>query len=618
MDTVATRWSEADERAVRGQLARIVASGAFAQSQRRQRFLNYVVEETLAGRGDRLKGYSVGVEVFGRPADFDPAIDPIVRIEATRLRDKLRDYYSTEGRNDPVRIELPKGSYAPLIELQAASAPTPEAGVTEPPAASEPALHPEESLKQVARPHYWPIRYPAGKAVLAAATGGALLGVFLLWPETSPTPPRPEKASIAVLPFTTIGDDATWNRFAYGVTEDIVADLAQSKDLFVVARNSTEVYRGKAVDVREVGSALGVKYVLEGSIQPSSTHIKVTTQLIDARTGGHVWSSRYHRPVTDLFEVQRDVTEKIAATLAGYQGAVVQAERTLIRRKRPGSLTAYEYYLLGMEAKHGGASGAVTKEGLNEAERLFRLALGIDPQLARAYVGLAYVYEYRMELELGGTYSENLAEIETAARKAIQLDPNDGEAQLVLGHYFVYKGLADQAIEQFARAEALSPSSADVAILIAWFLPSLDQPERASMFADRALQLNPNYPVWYNQGLRFAYFYNRQFEKAVKYTRLVPKPVAADHAYLAASSAMIGDMATAKAAAEDVVRANPDWSVEQYLTDSGGFPDRVAQIFVEAARKAGVAACVPVGRVAAVPNLKNVKSCDEERAKQPG
>ncbi len=363
MDTVATRWSEADERAVRGQLARIVASGAFAQSQRRQRFLNYVVEETLAGRGDRLKGYSVGVEVFGRPADFDPAIDPIVRIEATRLRDKLRDYYSTEGRNDPVRIELPKGSYAPLIELQAASAPTPEAGVTEPPAASEPALHPEESLKQVARPHYWPIRYPAGKAVLAAATGGALLGVFLLWPETSPTPPRPEKASIAVLPFTTIGDDATWNRFAYGVTEDIVADLAQSKDLFVVARNSTEVYRGKAVDVREVGSALGVKYVLEGSIQPSSTHIKVTTQLIDARTGGHVWSSRYHRPVTDLFEVQRDVTEKIAATLAGYQGAVVQAERTLIRRKRPGSLTAYEYYLLGMEAKHGGASGAVTKEG---------------------------------------------------------------------------------------------------------------------------------------------------------------------------------------------------------------------------------------------------------------
>jgi tetratricopeptide (TPR) repeat protein len=217
---------------------------------------------------------------------------------------------------------------------------------------------------------------------------------------------------------------------------------------------------------------------------------------------------------------------------------------------------------------------------------------------------------------LGGTYSENLAEIETAARKAVLLDPNDGEAQLILGHYFVYKGLADQALEQFGRAEALSPSSADVAILIAWYLPSLDQPERAAVLADRAVKLNPNYPVWYNQGLRYVYFYNRQFDKAIKYTRLVPRPVAADHAYLAAASAMIGDMTTALAAAGDVARANPDWTVEQYLTDSGGFPDRLAQIFVEAARKAGVATCVPATRIAINLDLKNVKSCDEERAKR--
>lgn len=117
MDTVSPRWSELEGKAIREQLARIIASSALAQSQRRQRFLSYVVEESLAGRGDRLKGYTIGVEVFERPADFDPAIDPIVRIEATRLRDKLREYYETDGRDDPVRIELPKGSYAPLIEV---------------------------------------------------------------------------------------------------------------------------------------------------------------------------------------------------------------------------------------------------------------------------------------------------------------------------------------------------------------------------------------------------------------------------------------------------------------------------------------------------------------------
>jgi TolB-like protein/Tfp pilus assembly protein PilF len=611
MESPLACWSESDQKAVCEQLDRILRSGPFKQSQRRQRFLNYLVTETLAGHGDRLKGYNIALKVFNRPDTFDPLVDPVVRIEAGRLREKLREYYETEGRGDMIRIELPKGSYSPLIDLHAC-APFTAPASPEPPAMSDsvpPPMLPSRESDPLSR---WPLR-PA--ALVAAAAAAVLLAIFILSAQQQPGSPRTEKASVAVLPFAVFGEDLSWRRFADGMTEDITTDLSQSKDLFVVARHSTEVYRGKASDARAVGRDLGVHYLLEGSIQPSESRIKVTAQLIDARTGGHVWSSRYNRLTTDLFDVQRDVTEKIAATLIGYQGAVVQAERTLIRRKRPGSLTAYEHYLLGMEAKHGGASGAVTKEGLDEAERLFHRAIEIDPQLARAYVGLAYVYEYRMELGLGGTYSENLAAIETAARKAVLLDPNDGEAQLTLGHYFVYKGLEDQAMEQFARAEALAPSSADVAILIAWYLPSLDQPERASVLADRALQLNPNYPAWYNQGLRFAYFYNRQFDRAIKYTRLVPRPVAADHAYLAAASAMIGDMTAAKAAAGDVARANPDWSVEQYLTDSGGVPERLAQIFVEAARKAGVAACVPADRISTLPDLKKVKSCDEERAK---
>ena len=114
-------------------------------------------------------------------------------------------------------------------------------------------------------------------------------------------------------------------RLADGITEDIVTDLSHSKDLFVVARNSTEVYRGKPADVRTIGRDLGVHYILEGSVQPSGRQICVTAQLVDARTGGHVWSNRYIRPAADLFEVQSDVTEKIAATLTGYQGAVAAA-----------------------------------------------------------------------------------------------------------------------------------------------------------------------------------------------------------------------------------------------------------------------------------------------------
>jgi TolB-like protein/Tfp pilus assembly protein PilF len=591
-------WSRSDQEAVRDELDRILKSGPFAQSQRRQRFLEYIVNETLAGRGDRLKGYTIGREVFDRPEEFDPNIDPIVRMEAARLRDRLREYYDGEGKNDPIRIELAKGSYAPQIEFRQAAEPNSLPAGTE--ATSRPAPH-KTQLKLLAA---------SALAVVLLALAG-----FGVWSWLKSSTPGSDRSSIAVLPFQNIGGDPTWERFADGITEDIVTDLSHSKDLFVVARNSTEVYKSKPADVRTIGRDLGVHYVLEGSIQPSGKQIRVTAQLVDARTGGHVWSSRYIRPATDLFEVQSDVTEKIAATLTGYQGAVAAAERSLIRRKPPNDLTAYEFYLLGMEAKHGGAGGGVTKEGLDKAEQLFLKALEIDPQLARAHVGLVYVYEYRLEFGLG-IPADNLAKQMEAARNAVRLDPSDGETQLVLGHAYAYQGMTEQALEQFAKAEALAPSNADLLILIAWYLPQLGQPDRAVKLAEKALGLNPNYPYWYNQGLRYVYFFGRQFDKSVHYSKLVTDPFATDHAYLAAASAMIGDMERAKAGAAEVVRLDSEWSVEKYLSDGGGYPDDGATMFVEAARKAGVRACVPAEKLASLPNLIRIKVCDEARAQQ--
>jgi TolB-like protein/Tfp pilus assembly protein PilF len=596
-------WSESDQKAIREQLVRILNSGPLHQSQRRQRFLEYLVNETLAGRGERLKAYNVALEVFDRPETFDPAIDPLVRIEAARLRDKLREYYGTDGQGDPIHIDLPKGTYTPQIEFRQPTTPDPRpdrpnattAELSQGPAASQPPSR----------------KTPVGFLVATIAVLFALLAGFTAWRWWAPSAPLSEKASIAVLPFENIGNEAKWDRFADGVTEDIVTDLSHSKDLFVVARNSTEVYKGKPADVRTVGRDLGVRYVLEGSIQPLGDQIRVTAQLVDARTGGHVWSDRYDRPATDLFDVQSDVTGKIAATLAGYEGAVAETERSLIRRKPPGDLTAYETYLLGMEAKH-----KVTKEGLDEGERLFRKALEIDPELARAYVGLAYIYVYRIDLGLGTSATDNLTRLIEAARNAVRLDPNDGEAQLVQGFAFAYQGMADQALDQFARAETLAPNNADLLMNIAWLLPQFGQPDRAVELTGKALKLNPNYPYWYNQGLRLVYFFGRQFDKSVKYAKQITTPFAVDYAYLAAASAMAGDMAGAKAAAAQVARLDPNWSVEKYLSDSGGYPDYAALLFVEGARKAGVSACVPADKLSSIPNLIHVKACDEERTHQ--
>ena len=588
-------WSDSDQKAIRKQLDRVLHSGPFAHSRRRQRFLEYVVNETLAGRGERLKGYNVGIEVFDRPKSFDPAVDPIVRVEAARVREKLREYYDTEGLNDPTRIELPKGTYTPQIEIW-------------PAVVAEASKGPLTTMREKRTLSVKPLM-----AVMASVA--LLLAGFAAWTWFRPLAPPTEKASIAVLPFENIGNETQWARFADGLTEDIVTDLSHSKDLFVVAHNSTEAYRGKPTDVRNIGRDLGVNYVLEGSIQPSGNQIRVSTQLIDARTGGNVWSNRSIRPAKDLFEVQSEVTSKIAATLMGYEGALAEAERSLVKRKPPSDLTAYDFYLLGMQAKHGGSAGGVTKKGLDEAERLFLKALAIDPQLARAYVGLAYIYEYRLDFGLGDP-QENLAKQMVAARNAVQLDPNDGETQLVLGHAFAYHRMAEQALEQFAKAEILAPNNADVLILIAWYLPQLGQPDRAVALAERALQLNPNYPNWYNQALRFAYFFDAQFDKSLKYAKLVTDPFATDYAYFAAASAMTGDMTAAKSAAANVARLDPDWTVEKYLSDGGGYPENVALLFVQGARKAGVAACVPAEKISSMPNLVHLRICDEERASQ--
>ena len=586
-------WSQSEQAAVREELDRILHSGPFLQSPRRRRFLEYVVNETLAGRGDRLKGYNIALEVFDRPKTFDPNLDPIVRMEAARLRDRLREYYETDGLSDPIRIDLPKGSYTPHIEFRQ---PAPRDAS---PGRADAAIQDTRAGKTFSK----------SNATLLAVVGLLLLAAFGAWMWLRSAAPLSDKASIAVLPFENIGGDPKWTRFADGITEDIVTDLSHSKDLFVVARNSTEVYRGKPADVRNIGRDLGVHYVLEGSIQPSGGQIRVTAQLIDARTGSHVWSERYDRPADDLFSVQNGVTQRIAATIAGSEGAVAEAERSLIRRKPPASLTAFDTYLLAIEAKH-----KVTKETLTEADGLFRKAIALDPHMARAYYGLATVQMYLIDLGLAPSFDQALATMMQAAEKAVELDPDDGKTHLALGGAYAYHGKADQALAEFDRAEALSPSDADLLLVIAWSIPGFGKSDRAVALAEQALKLNPRYPDWYNQGLSYVFFFGEQYEKSVKYRLLVKDPLALDYAFLAMAYAYLGRTSEAETAAANVRKLDPSWNAEGYLSAAGGFAEREAELFVDGARKAGLPDCVPADKLKDMPNLIRVKSCDRRGA----
>jgi TolB-like protein/Tfp pilus assembly protein PilF len=600
-DVLLRSWSESEQEAVREHLSRILQSGPFHQSKRRQRFLEYIVSETLAGRGDRLKGYNIALEVFERPETFDPIVDPIVRIEAARLRDKLREYYETEGQSDAIRIDLPKGTYAPHIEFRQVEALDASSGAI-------PGEQQVASISKAARPYRWKQLGMLAAAVLLLA--GAGVWAIRSW---NAGPSLPDKPSVAVMPFENIGDDPKWKRFADGITEDIITDLSHSKDLIVIARNSTEVYKGKPTDIRQVGRDLNVKYVLEGTVQSLGDRVRLTTQLIEAQSGSHVWSERYDRPVEDLFAVQNDLTQRIAATIASAEGAVAQAERSLLRRKPPASLTAFDTYLLGMEAKH-----KVTKDSLIEAEALFRKALELDPKLARAHYGLATVQMYLIDLGLAASVDEALSKMLDASEKAVQLDPNDGNSHLALGGAYAYHGKTEQALAEYARAETLSPSDADLLLVIAWSIAGLGQPERAVSLAERSLKLNPHYPDWYNQGLSVVFFFGEQYDNSAKYRSLVKEPLAPDYAFLALAYAYLGRASDARAAAVKVMMLDPTWIAERYLSEAGGYSEKEAELFVNGARKAGLPDCVPAEKLKDMPNFIAVKSCDQRRGKIPG
>jgi len=459
-------------------------------------------------------------------------------------------------------------------------------------------------------PLFWWKR--AALALAAIALVAAVAGGWWLWTWHNAAPLH-DKPSIAVLPFDNIGKDDRWTRFADGLTEDIITDLAHSKELLVIARNSTAAYRGKAGDLRKVGKELGVQYVLEGSIQPTGDKIRVTAQLVNAANGDHVWSARYDRRAEDLFAVQNEVTQRIATTLIGTHGAIANAARTVARRKPPNSLSAFDLYLLGMEAKH-----KMTLGGFDEAERYFLAALSHDPEFARAYVGLSYTYTQMRDMGLFDRISKDelLAKRLTAAKKAVELDPDDADAHLALG--IAYDTLTNNhgpMVAEFSRAEALAPNSADVLAVVGWNLSNFDSSNHPAELVERAIKLNPNYPYWYNYALRDVYFLSGDFEKALKYGLLIGELAAADHAILAISYAQLGEHEQAERQVAAVRSADPSWSAEKHLSDLGYFGDAQAAFYFEAARKAGLPTCVPAEKLEVMPQLARLKSCDEERAK---
>ena len=433
-------WSESDQEAIREQLVRILNSGPFHQSQRRQRFLEYLVNETLAGRGERLKGYNVALEVFDRPETFDPTVDPIVRIEAARLREKLREYYAADGQGDPIHIDLPKGTYAPLIEF----------------------LEGEQQVKSISKRRLrWQIAVPALALILVLGAVGAWLTRDLWGPVPEGAaehrvPGVPEGPVIAVLPFVNLSDDPKQEYFSDGLTEDLMTELSRaSSDLRVLARNTTFQYKGKAVDVPKLGRELGARYVLEGSVRRTDDRLRVMAQLIETQTGTHVWADRFDRKMADIFLVQDEIVSQIVAKIAGNFGVIEITEARSATRKNPNEIQAYDLVLRAQKVMQPEYS----HETFSAAKELLRQAIALDPLNARARRELAYLAVIGWVFRFDETPVPP-QEITAQAAKAVQLDPADARAHMVAASAYFFTKQLDLFEREAQQAMALAPMTA--------------------------------------------------------------------------------------------------------------------------------------------------------------
>jgi len=270
---------------------------------------------------------------------------------------------------------------------------------------------------------------------------------------TAPLPAAAERPTVAVLPFNNMSGDPEQEYFSDGITEDIITELARFKNLLVIARNSAFAFKGQAVDVKEVGSKLGVRFVVEGSVRRAGNRVRITAQLIDVESAGHLWAERYDRELADIFAVQDEVVRAIAGALPG------QLDRhalEIARSKRTESLTAYDLALRGRFGMWNASSDKY------EAITLFEKAVAIDPAYGPAHVGLAQMYAYGI-YTLGLTWEEATAKCRHHVELALALDNFDAMTHANAGHAYILCGEHDRAGLHSARALALNPN--DVFIL---------------------------------------------------------------------------------------------------------------------------------------------------------
>lgn len=491
--------AELNTDSIRAALDKILSSAGFANAERLSRFLRYTVEETLGGQTDKLKESLLGIEVFGRKPTYDPRVDAVVRTEAVKLRARLRDYYESDGQEDQIIIDLPKGGYVPAFRIRDKT---------------PPAAPPEEALEKSSRPDW--------KPALAGALILAVLAVSIYWTARNRNKAGDSRAaelsSIAVLPFADLSPGRDQEYFCDGMTEEIIDELTRIPGIRVVARTSSFAFKDKQQDIREIGKKLNVGTVLEGSVRKDGNRLRVTAQLNSVADGYHLWSETYERELKDVFTVQDEISRAIVTTL----------QLKLSGRERPATsssenVEAYELYLQGRYHWSRWRT-----EGAEQAIHYFEAAIQKDPSYAPAYAGVAYSYcwlgffgalppnqampkakqaaEKALSLDdslaaahtalayVNALYDFDWAAAERGFKRAMELNTGDSDAHFGYSIAFLTpQGRREEAVHEMEIARDLDPLSPIEAVYLGMAYQTLGKNAEGVAQFKRALDLDPNF-----------------------------------------------------------------------------------------------------------------------------
>ncbi len=521
-------------KAIRLQLDRILRSADFRGSDKQRKFLSFVVEETLEGRASQLKGYTVAVSVYGRKEDFDPQVDPIVRVEAGRLRRALEHYYLTTGVNDPVRIEIPKGGYVPTF----GTARTPP---------SDTATRPLEGEDRA--PPYEP--------------------------------------TVAVMPLLDLTGDAGQDYFADGLTEELTTELARFQDLRVIASQSTMNFKGQEADPQEVGRALGARFLLAGSVRKSSNTVKVSIQLLDTTTAVQIWGESYKSDLraADLIAMQEDIAHRVTGAIADQYGMISRRLSAESRKKAPADLKAYDAILRFYHYEI-----VMTPESFKEALGALEAAIEIDPDYGLAWAMLGHLHADNHALG----FCEIQAPLEKAmmyAQKGAALAPENQFAQDALSLVYFHRGDKELFLKQVEQTLALNPNSPYFIGVTGWHMMLLGEWERGLALLRKGMKLNPQHPSWFHLATFMNCYHREEYEDASTEALKFNCPeLFWDPVMRAAAHSQMGREDEARTAVGELLELVPDFATRGRRLIGGyvkvhGLTDRV----IEGLRKAGLA-----------------------------